>query len=217
MENQTDNNPGATPAPDAANVIRDQVEAIEAVNRRLYALAEDDLGDSPAGEEAESCARALSYVQEALENNAPKLTTYHDPEQLSTPYVVAPDLSNVPLIAIEDELQRRGFGFLLTKNGKAREAGVSTDDLAQAIYCRQRAGDCVALVITPNDLAEYWDCDDSGATNPASRIPEAGEMHAISKAFERWQDSGAGSEVYEVCRDAWQAEQARQLDEGDAK
>jgi len=128
-----------------------------------------------------------------------------------------PDLSNVPLIAIEDELQRRGFGFLLTKNGKAREAGVSTDDLAQAIYCRQRAGECVALIITPSDLSEYWECDESGATNPASRIPEAGEMHAIGKAFERWMDCGAGCDLMATMRDAWQAVQSEQLDKGDAK
>ena len=78
---------------------------------------------------------------------------------------------------------------------------------------RQLRGECVALVITPDDLAEYWESDDSGATNPASRIPEAEEMRAIRKAFERWQDSGAGSEIMEVCRDAWQAVQAEQLDQ----
>ncbi|CAB4135409.1 hypothetical protein UFOVP291_5 [uncultured Caudovirales phage] len=125
----------------------------------------------------------------------------------------APDLSGLPLIALEDELQRRGFGFLLTKNGKAREAGVSTDDLAQAIYCRHRAGECVALVITPNDLAEHWECDDAGNTHPGSRVPEADEMYAIGRAFERWQDSGGHGEIMGVLRDAWQDEQARQLDQ----
>lgn len=119
----------------------------------------------------------------------------------------APDLSRVSLIEIEDELQRRGLGFMFV-NGKGivREAGMTTDALISELYRRQRAGECVALVITPDDLAEYWECDDSGATNPASRVPEAEEMHAIRKAFERWQDSGAGSEVYQLCRDAWQAE-----------
>lgn len=97
-------------------------------------------------------------------------------------------------------------------------SAVPVDALIAELYRRQRAGECVALVITPDDLAEYWECDDSGATHPGSRVPEAEEMHAIRKAFERWQDSGAGSEVYQLCRDAWQAEQARQLDqEGGAR
>jgi hypothetical protein len=100
-----------------------------------------------------------------------------------------------------------------TKGDAPNLAAVPVDDLIAEIYRRQRAGECVALIITPSDLSEYWECDDSGATHPGSRIPEAGEMHAIGKAFERWQDSGSGSEVYEVCRDAWQAEQARQLDQ----
>lgn len=91
-------------------------------------------------------------------------------------------------------------------------SGVPLDSLILELHRRQRAGDCVALVVTPGDLSEYWETDDSGATHPGSRVPEAEEMHAIRKAFERWQDSGAGSEVYQVCRDAWQAEQARQLD-----
>jgi hypothetical protein len=94
---------------------------------------------------------------------------------------------------------------------------VSAEYLIAEIYRRQRAGECVALIITPSDLSEYWECDDSGATHPGSRVPEAGEMHAIGKAFERWQDSGSGSEIMEVCRDAWQAEQARQLDKGDVR
>lgn len=95
-------------------------------------------------------------------------------------------------------------------------AAVGVSDLIMEIYRRQRWGECVALIITPDDLSEYWESDDSGATNPASRIPEAEEMHAIRKAFERWQDSGAGSEVMEVCRDAWQAELARK-GKGDAR
>lgn len=90
---------------------------------------------------------------------------------------------------------------------------VPLDALLTELARRERAGECVALVITPNDLSEYWESDDSGATNPASRVPEAGEMHAIRKAFERWQDCGGMSEVMDVCRDAWQAVQAEQLDQ----
>lgn len=128
-------------------------------------------------------------------------------------------LSAVSLIEIEDELQRRGLGFMfVNRKGIVREAGMTTDALISELYRRERAGDCLALVITPSDLSEYWECDESGATHPGSRVPEAGEMHAIRKAFERWQDNGAHGEMMAWISDAWQAEQARQLDaEGETK
>lgn len=86
---------------------------------------------------------------------------------------------------------------------------VSTDDLAQELYRRHRAGECIALVVTPQDLTEYWECDDSGATNPGSRVPDECEMHAMGKAFERWQDAHAYGEMMEWLRDAWNEETAR--------
>lgn len=78
-------------------------------------------------------------------------------------------------------------------------------DLIMELFRRERAGDCLALVITPSDLSEYWESDESGATNPGSREPDAGEMHACKKAFERWQDCGGFTEIMEICRDAWDA------------
>lgn len=95
---------------------------------------------------------------------------------------------------------------------KPNLAAVSTDELLIELSRRERAGECVALVITPNDLAEFWECDDAGNTHPASRVPEAGEMHAIRKAFERWQDCGGHADIMDTLRDAWQAAQADQLD-----
>lgn len=96
---------------------------------------------------------------------------------------------------------------------------VSAEYLAAELYRRMRAGECVGLILTPGDLAEYWECDDAGNTHPGSRVPEAEEMHAIRKAFERWQDTGGFHDIMHTCRDAWQAEQARQLDaqEGGAR
>jgi hypothetical protein len=114
-----------------------------------------------------------------------------------------PDLSAVPLIQIEDELRRRGFGFLLSHPKGTREAGVPTGEIIRELFRRERTGECLALVITPGDLSEYWECDDSGSTHPGSRVPDEGEMHACKKAFERWQDTGGMSEIMEVCRDAW--------------
>jgi len=96
---------------------------------------------------------------------------------------------------------------------KSDLSGVSVDDLAQELYRRQRAGDCVALVITPSDLAEYLECDDAGNTHPGSRVPEAGEMYALGRAFERWQDCGGHADIMDTLRDAWQGEQARHLNQ----
>lgn len=131
----------------------------------------------------------------------------------------APDLSRVSLIEIEDELMRRGLGFMFV-NGKGivREARMTTEALISEIFCRERAGECLALIVTPSDLSEYWEIDESGSTHPGSRVPEANEWHAIRRGFERWQDCGNFSDLMHTLRDAWQAEQARQLDqEGDSK
>jgi hypothetical protein len=84
-------------------------------------------------------------------------------------------------------------------------SAVSLHDLIMELFRRERAGDCLALVITPGDFSEYWESDESGATHPGSRVPDAGEMHACKKAFERWQDCGGFSEIMETCRDAWNA------------
>lgn len=87
-------------------------------------------------------------------------------------------------------------------------SAVPLDALAAEIFRR----DCCAVIISPDDLAEYWECDESGATHPGSRIPEPAEMRVIRRGFERWLDSGSFTEMMQVCRDYWHAEQARQLD-----
>lgn len=119
------------------------------------------------------------------------------------------ELAALPLHAILDELTRRGFGFLVHKDGSTLETGFPMFALACEVYRRQRAGECVALVITPDDVTEYWESDDSGATHPGSRVPDECEMHAMGKAFDRWQDTGGHGEIMEVLGDAWRAEQAR--------
>ena len=86
----------------------------------------------------------------------------------------APDLSAVPLEVLAREVMRRHNNF-----------------------------QCVALIVTPSDLSEFWECDDAGATHPGSEEPNREEMRAIRKAFEVWQDVGGFSEVMNVCRDAW--------------
>lgn len=96
-------------------------------------------------------------------------------------------------------------------------SAVPLDVLLHELIKRELAGDCVALVVTPSDLSEYWESDESGATHPASRVPGRNAMIAGGKAFSRWQDCGGFTEIMEVLRDAWQEEQARQLDSQEGK
>lgn len=92
-------------------------------------------------------------------------------------------------------------------------------ELQRRMNCRADvlAGDvepCLILAVTPSDLSEFWECDEQRR----SRVPEANEWHAIRHAFDRWQDCGSFSDLMETLRDAWKAEQARQLDqEGGSK
>jgi len=82
-------------------------------------------------------------------------------------------------------------------------SAVPIDVLAREIYRRQNQSECVALIVTPSDLSEFWECDDAGATHPGSEEPNREEMRAIRKAFEVWQDVGGFSEIMNTCRDAW--------------
>jgi len=82
-------------------------------------------------------------------------------------------------------------------------SAVPIDVLAREIYRRQNQSECVALIVTPSDLSEFWECDDAGATHPGSEEPNREEMRAIRKAFEVWQDVGGFSEIMNICRDAW--------------
>ncbi len=82
-------------------------------------------------------------------------------------------------------------------------SAVPLDVLSREIARREISGECVALIVTPCDLAEYWECDDAGATHPGSDEPNREEMRAIRKAFEVWQDVGGFSEIMNACRDAW--------------
>ena len=92
-------------------------------------------------------------------------------------------------------------------------SAVPLDVLSAELFRR----DCCAVIISPSDLSEYWESDESGATHPASRVPEPEEMRAVRRAFERWLDCGNFTEIMQVCRDAWQQEQARQLDAQEGK
>ena len=73
---------------------------------------------------------------------------------------------------------------------------------------------CVLWCCTPADFAEYF-CD---CSEDCARVPEPDEWRALVRAFERWQDRGGQSDIMQTLKAAWDAEQARQLDqEGGSK
>jgi hypothetical protein len=82
---------------------------------------------------------------------------------------------------------------------KADLSEVSIEDLAAELHKR----DCVALVISGEDLADYWGCDEAGATSPATKYPGKKAWGRINRAFDRWLDGGVCTEAYEVMHDAW--------------
>lgn len=82
---------------------------------------------------------------------------------------------------------------------KADLSAIPLEVLAAELHKRE----CVALVISGEDLAEYWGCDESGATNPATQYPGKKAWGRINRAFDRWLDGGTCTEAYEVMRDAW--------------
>ena len=82
-------------------------------------------------------------------------------------------------------------------------SAVPLDDLAREVMRRHNNSQCVALIVTPSDLAEYWECDDAGNTHPGSDEPDARAMAYIRKAFEWHLDGGNYSEIMNACRDAW--------------
>jgi hypothetical protein len=93
-------------------------------------------------------------------------------------------------------------------------SAVPLDVLSREIARREISGECVALIVTPSDLSEFWECDDAGATHPGSEEPNREEMRAIRKAFEVWQDVGGFSEIMNACRDAWNDAKAEGKGEG---
>ena len=97
------------------------------------------------------------------------------------PAVNPASLANVPTFDLISELRRRQYAL----------------DLPQGIE------PCVLVAVTPSDLSEFWECDESGATNPASESPTGEQWQVIRRAFEHWQDCGGYMEIMETCRDAW--------------
>jgi hypothetical protein len=93
-------------------------------------------------------------------------------------------------------------------------SAVPLDQLAREVMRRHNNSQCVALIVTPSDLAEFWECDDAGNTHPGSDEPDARAMAYIRKAFEVWQDVGGFSEIMNICRDAWNDAKAEGKGEG---
>ncbi len=80
---------------------------------------------------------------------------------------------------------------------------VLTDDLITELHRRKNE---VALVaVTPSDLSDYWGTDDNGNPLPTNQIPTPEAWSMAVRAFNRWEDGGAFTELMEVMGDAWAA------------
>ena len=203
-------------------LIPQQLGAFHGHHHRLQLLRTMENQNQPTSEatpathnpmaDAEAFAVINGILDEAFENNRERA-------KFADVYENATDVKEE-----RDALNRLAVWLAASEaKGDAPDlSAVPVDALISEIYRRHHKGECVALVITPDDVSEYWECDDSGATSPASRVPENGEeMKALRYAFDHWLDRGGYTEVMQTLRDAWNDEQARQLDaqesKGDAK
>jgi len=83
--------------------------------------------------------------------------------------------------------------------------GISDFSETQLIEEIGRRPSVLSLCFMPDDLAEFWECDESGATHAGSKVPTGPAWEACRRAFERWQDHGAVTDAMECMRDAWNA------------
>ncbi len=94
-------------------------------------------------------------------------------------------------------------------------SGIDTETLVTEVYNRHRNGECVAFVVTTNDLSEYFGGDEeSGQTDPSTLVPDEGEMNAVRRSLESWLDHGGYETLMETLFDAWMTERNRKLQEG---
>lgn len=78
-------------------------------------------------------------------------------------------------------------------------SGVSTDALLTEIYRRR---DALVISLTANDLAEAWD-NGSELTDKGKRLPVPADIDKLRRSFERWQDHGSLSDLYDTLRQSY--------------
>lgn len=162
---------------------------------------------NPANEnETAALAVIVTVLKEAVENNREQTRFANDQEMT--------EQLDSELSELETALAWAKFAAKAQPSPVRLVYGslscVPTSDLIGELRRRQEAIDlpekiepCVLVAVTPSDLSDYWDCDESGAANPASELPTGEQWQAIRRAFERWQDRGGYTEIMETCRDAW--------------
>lgn len=181
MDKQTDKSEGTTPTHNDEGRERIAVrDGLAEIHARLYEAA-DNLGGGALAGELESVARLAAKLLDA----SPIRLVYGSLEAVDTVPSPLP-LEQIPTHDLIIELHKRQR---LVPNPHGVEP-------------------CLTLAVTPGDLAEFWESDESRR----NRVPEPSEWPALVKAFERWQDCGSFTDLMETLRDAWHAEQARQKD-----
>jgi len=85
----------------------------------------------------------------------------------------------------------------------ANLSSVAVHDLIMELH--RRKDEVAFIAVTPYDLSDYWGTDDSGKPLPTNQLPTAAEWAMAVRAFNRWQDAWALTELMEAMGDAWAA------------
>jgi hypothetical protein len=118
--------------------------------------------------------------------------------------------------AMRDDWAKGFIPFVASGSGRFRRQwiaglidlernGISDFSDSQLICEIGRRPSVLSLCFMPDDLAAYWECDETGATHAGSKVPTGPAWEACRRAFERWQDHGAVTDAMECMRDAWNA------------
>jgi len=86
-------------------------------------------------------------------------------------------------------------------------ANVPVNDLIMELH--RRKSEVAFVAVTPSDLDDYWGTDNNGDPLPSNVPPTPEEWTAVQRAFDRFMDSGAFTEIMEAMGDAWIDEQKR--------
>jgi hypothetical protein len=73
----------------------------------------------------------------------------------------------------------------------------------------RRKNEVVFISVTPSDLSDYWGTDNNGNPLPSNQLPSPEAWSMALRAFNRWEDGGAFTELMEAMGDAWAEHQMR--------
>jgi hypothetical protein len=84
---------------------------------------------------------------------------------------------------------------------------VPVDDLITELH--RRKSEVAFIAVTPSDLSDWWGTDNNGEPLPSNQLPTAEAWSMAVRAFNRWEDGGAFTELMEYMGDAWAAHEKK--------